>query len=440
MKAIEPAPISALTEIIASTSDAAFPSPRTIHAVWVVAALFVHLGITTAAEADDPAMLPTRAHRVSPGEYGPETRSFQGIPGLARAPHGRLWATWYGGGLDEGPENYLMLATSDDNGNTWSQVRFVVDAPGEVRVFDPVLWVDPQGRLWWFFAQSYKWWDGRGGVWAVVTGEPDQPELRWSEPRRIADGVMMQKPTVTSRGDWLLPIAGWNHEPPKDVPSDSPRYIPPEYLHWDPARAGTHVFSSTDRGAAFGLLGTAHVPNVRFEEHMIVERRNGSLWMLARTSAGISESVSTDGGSSWSEGRPASIPHVPSRFFIRRLNSGRLLLVKHNPRMDAGWLAGKETEILEQRSHLTAYLSDDDGQSWHGGLVLDSRLPVSYPDGDQAPDGTIYIVSDFDRQHAREILLARFTEEDVVAGKLVGRDSRLGVLVNKATGSDFLQD
>jgi hypothetical protein len=35
--------------------------------------------------------------------------------------------------------------------------------------------------------------------------------------------------------------------------------------------------------------------------------------------------------------------------------------------------------------------SDDDGQTWQGGLVLDDREGVSYSDGFQAPDGTIFI-------------------------------------------------
>jgi hypothetical protein len=37
---------------------------------------------------------------------------------------------------------------------------------------------------------------------------------------------------------------------------------------------------------------------------MIVELRDGSLWMLARTKAGISESHSADQGRTWSEVPP----------------------------------------------------------------------------------------------------------------------------------------
>ena len=85
------------------------------------------------------------------------------------------------------------------------------------------------------------------------------------------------------------------------------------------------------------------------------------------------------------------------------------------------------------RSHLTAYLSDDDGASWYGGLLLDERVRVSYPDGVQTPDGKIYIIYDYDRQGERQICMAVFTEADVAAGKIVSSEGRLRVLVDQAT-------
>ena len=143
--------------------------------------------------------------------------------------------------------------------------------------------------------------------------------------------------------------------------------------------------------------------------------------MLVRTRYGIGESTSTDGGKTWSEFQPSSIPHVVSRFFIRRLISGKLLLVRHNP------------PEMKGRSHLTAYLSDDDGKTWTGGLLLDERLAVSYPDGAQDKDGVIRVIYDFERNKSKQILMAAFTEGDVAAGQPSGT-TRLRVLINQATG------
>jgi predicted neuraminidase len=155
---------------------------------------------------------------------------------------------------------------------------------------------------------------------------------------------------------------------------------------------------------------------------MVVERRDGSLWMLVRAKYGIGESTSTDGGKTWSEGRPSDIPHVDARFFVRRLASGKLLLVTHNP------------PDKKNRSHLIAHLSDDDGMTWTGGLMLDERPGISYPDGVQAPDGTIYIIYDFARTKEKQIFMAAFTEDDVAKGEWLSPKARQRVVVNQATG------
>ena len=86
---------------------------------------------------------------------------------------------------------------------------------------------------------------------------------------------------------------------------------------------------------------------------------------------------------------------------------------------------------------LTAWLSDDEGKTWQGGLMLDERKGISYPDGFQAPDGTIYISYDRNRAMDGEILLARFTEEDVLAKKLVGNESKLKMLISRPLGVDY---
>ena len=103
-----------------------------------------------------------------------------------------------------------------------------------------------------------------------------------------------------------------------------------------------------------------------------------------------------------------SLPHPTARFFVRRLQSGALLLIKHGPLNER-----------TSREKLMAFVSDDDGRTWEGGLMLDEREKVTYPDGVQAPDGTIYIVYDYNRTPNGEVLMATFTEDDARAGKPV---------------------
>jgi len=95
--------------------------------------------------------------------------------------------------------------------------------------------------------------------------------------------------------------------------------------------------------------------------------------------------------------------------------------------------------VTRTRSHLAAFVSDDDGATWTGGLMLDDRQRVTYPDGTQAPDGTIHVIYDFERGtltrdgHAGvgAVMLATFREEDVRAGRAVSEQVRLRTVVNQ---------
>ena len=86
------------------------------------------------------------------------------------------------------------------------------------------------------------------------------------------------------------------------------------------------------------------------------------------------------------------------------------------------------------RSHLTAMLSEDDGQTWPYTLLLDERNDAAYPDAKEGADGYIYVTYDYERVKQREILMARFTEEDVLAGYIKSPGGRLRMLVNQALG------
>ncbi len=150
---------------------------------------------------------------------------------------------------------------------------------------------------------------------------------------------------------------------------------------------------------------------------MIVELRERRLWMLIRTKTGcLWQSVSEDGGETWSEAEAGAIPTPGSRFFVRRLASGSLLLVNHHK--------------FTGRSHMTARLSTDDGRAWNDGLLLDERSRVSYPGGVQGEDGRLWIVYDRERKGPGEILLAVFREEDVAAGENVSGEVRRKRVVN----------
>jgi len=341
---------------------------------------------------------------ANPGaEFQDEARPGAMIIGMDRTPKGRIWGCWTGTG--DKKDGYFLLATSDDDGTTWSKPRLAVGArtEPEQRISGALvgnLWSDPKGRLWLFFDQQLGDPQKRITNWFIRCADPDAAEPKWSEPVRFAEGCTLNKPTVLKNGDWLLPVSDW---------------------HQQTAR----VFASTDQGESWNERSHLKFPGWQFDEHTMVELKDGRLWMLARTSGQPYESFSSDGGKTWSAPQQAAtVQNVSSRFFLRRLKSGRILLVKN----------GSPAERLSKRTHMSAWLSDDEGQTWKGGLLLDERNAVSYPDGFESPDGQIHILYDWNRHADAEVLMAKFREADVLAGKIVSPDAKLLMLVNKATG------
>lgn len=322
---------------------------------------------------------------LKPASHAPDTRKFTGISSMAVSDGTHQWAVWYTGITpEEDHNNYVVFARSKDRGNSWEELLAIdPDGSGPVRAYDPEIWVDPLGRLWVFWTQTIGMDGSEAGVWAITTADPEAEEIQWTSPRRLTDGVMMCKPVVLSSGEWVLPASTWK------LTDFSARMV-----------------VSTDNGESWALRGAVNVPeeNRVFDEHMIVERKDGSLWMLIRTDFGIGESFSFDKGKSWSDMKTSIFAHPSARFFITRLNSGNLLMVKHGP-----------IRIRTARSHLMAFISQDDGRTWSRGLLLDERLGISYPDGQQHKDGTIYITYDYDRRRAQEILMTSFKEEDILS-------------------------
>ncbi len=341
----------------------------------------------------------------SPGEkYGSEARKYQGIPTIERSSAGRLWAAWYAGPINEDQYNYAVVATSGDDGKIWSDLKLVIDPDGDgpLRASDPCFWMDPNGKLWLF------WWMN-GSVngtkvnvtMSINTENPNAENPIWTEPKALFSGVMLNKPLVAKNGEWLMPASIWRRD------------------------ESCRLMVSQDQGKTWELRGTANIPAERrnCDEPMLVERTDGSLWQLVRTLVfGIGETTSTDGGRTWAEVKDY-LPDAMSRFHLRRLQSGNLLLIKHGP-----------LDKKIGRNHLTAYLSSDDGVTWKGGLVIDERNTVSYPDATQAPNGTIYVVYDWNRSDEKHILMTTFAEQDILAKAYVSPAARSRVLVNYATG------
>lgn len=360
-------------------------------------------------------MLITNAEQLK--NYFAAHRLWQGIPGIEVTPKGRIFSVFYSGGTGEMDGNFALLVKSDDGGESFSEPIAVAHRP-EGRCYDPVLWIDPADHLW--FIWSYASYKEEGGVFATVCNNPDAETLIWSDVFFLGKFVMMNKPTVLSTGQWLFPIAVWN-------PSQA-TVLPP--VDSDKEETGAFVYQLTGN-RQFAKLGGVQAPGRTYDEHMVLELADGTLQMLIRTAYGIAVSYSYDKGHTWSVAEDSHLGGPNSRFFIRRLKSGRVLLVNHYR--------------YHGRNNITALLSEDDGKTWPYTLLLDERTNVAYPDGVEAADGYIYITYDRERgclrksmaevmADAREILMAKITEADIMAGRLTDPGSKLKHIISKLDG------
>jgi hypothetical protein len=327
----------------------------------------------------------------STGDYARAKRTCTGVPSMAISHGGRLWVAWYSGTtpgeiIERCPHAYVVVSTSGDGGRTWKEVLAIdPDGAGPRKAFDPRPWVDPDGKLWVFWHHT-----GVKHAWAITADDAEKESPAWSQSRRIAKGVILNKPVVLAGGEWLFSL-------------------------YDRRAKNIGVIQalvSRDKGRTFAVKGEIEANwDLSPSEPMAVDRNDGSLWMLVRTTKGIGESLSTDGGATWRPLKSPAIQHTSSRFFIGRLQSGNLLLVKHLG-IDEDPLSGGKAK---QRRELTAFISKDDGKTWSGGLILDERVGCSYPDAQQVADGSVYFSWDFMRSRDQEVWMTTFREEDVLA-------------------------
>ncbi len=344
--------------------------------------------------------------------FAPETRLWQGIPSIEVTHKGRIFIAYYSGKHTETFGNYTILTVSDDDGKTFRDPVAVSYVGEEARSLDACLWIDPKGRLWFIWSIMP---DNR--VEYVICDDPDAEELVFSEIRTIPGEVLLNKPIVLSDGRWLFPSYSIAYKLFPLCPGDPNR------------KTGTLAVISEDEGKTFKTIAMIVAENRNFDEPMFLEKKNGDLEVYIRTYYGIALSVSRDGGYTWLEDVDSRLGGPCSRFFIRRLSSGNLLLINHYK--------------YRARNNLTAMVSRDDGATWEDFLRIDPRGEVSYPDAVER-NGKLYIVHDRERgaiynptrdysKQAREILLSVITEKEILQGKLSREDSYLCAVISKLT-------
>ena len=314
-------------------------------------------------------------------KYAEGIRKFQGCPTIAVTKNGRIFLGWYSGGVREPDmENYNILIYSDDDGKTWSEPVLVIPSSKEkfIHALDIQLWTSPEGKLYVFWVQNntapesepkpvakenqplicvdgYQYLDFRHSEWLCICDEPDSDNLTFSQPKCLDIGFLRCKPLVLKNGRWIN-------------------------FNYDQLEENYGYSISDDGGVTYKRLYGSKKVRTYFDETMAYEKLDGSIRMLARTREGyLAESISLDGGNTWSDTKLNDIESPDTRFYISRTPSGKVIMINNDD--------------TQKRKKMTVYLSEDDGVSWKYNRCIDEREDVSYPDLDFY-GGRIYLTYD----------------------------------------------
>jgi len=125
------------------------------------------------------------------------------------------------------------------------------------------------------------------------------------------------------------------------------------------------------------------------DEGVGVQLKDGRLWMLLRTGAGYLYEAFSPDGDTWTKARPTRFVSPGAPAGAIRLHDGRIVIA---------WNNSLKPSHVKNRLVLTAAISDDEGQSWHGyreiarvDTVRGPGLGPTYPWLVQANDGAVLV-------------------------------------------------
>lgn len=337
--------------------------------------------------------------------YHPNDRRWQGLPSFAVTGN-RFWAVWYTGGNGEPRQlNYLVVAYSDDFGETWVDPFLVIDHPDPnhdgVNLGVPNFFIDADGKLSLIWIQYY--------TWIVKFDNADAPsidDVTWSEPAIYTSSKIHKPPTVFT-----------------DADGSEALILASEFEAGDTHTEVTRFYVSKNNGTTWSLRANLNssVPNNRmYPESQVVELSEGNLLVMSRieggAAGGIEISRSSDYGQTWSAYQNNLVqPFIGpgSKFHVMKLSSNNILIINHS--------------TTSSREQLVAYLSTDNGETFPYQLDIDTRTSVTYPYAIEH-DGKIYVTWDKGRFNHKEIRFAVITETDIINGFYADSSQKLGII------------
>ncbi|UCH35639.1 MAG: exo-alpha-sialidase [Armatimonadota bacterium] len=294
-----------------------------------------------------------------------------------------LLCAWYAGQQEAARDVAVWYSRKAPGSSVWTRPAVLADDPQRPEG-NPVLFEDPNGRLWLFYVTMYdegteewdtckvkcKWSDDKGQTWSPTLILRD--ELGW---------MTRNKPIVLDGGDWLLPI-------------------------YDERVWTSSVMISTDHGRTWSdsrdIVAPGEPGNI---QPTLAQLSDGSILALMRRGKPperIWQARSHDRGRTWDTPTPTELPNPNAATDMVRLSNGHLVLAFNN--------------VTDNRNVLTLAVSVDDGRTWAHKRDLENEPygEFSYPAIIQARDGTIHVTYTYNRRNIKHVAL---NEEWIPAGE-----------------------
>lgn len=252
---------------------------------------------------------------------------------------------------------------SSDRGRSWSDTFTLQENIGADNVKHPNFLRLPSGRILF----SYTVRDISNQDLRIYIKASDDECESWSESRQIsssggvyftnADHILMH-----STGRIILPC----HAGPFYGEGD----------HWE----AFCLFSDDEGNNWSESVSKIDLPKRGAEEPAIVERKEGSLLALLRTSLGrIYYSTSVDRGENWSPPEATALDSPSSATCVKRIpRRGDLLFLWNNTKPYSMSIPGSDA-THHPRNPLSCAISRDDGKSW--GMIQDIENRHGYSAG-----------------------------------------------------------
>jgi Neuraminidase (sialidase) len=288
----------------------------------LLVATFLQTGISTFAA--EPINTPENRISITNEPTKEHPRSSEGS--FAALTSGRIifcYTQFHGGGADHSPARIVRIH-SDDQGRTWSEPVAVVENVGGNNVMSVSLLRLASGKLAMFYLLKNSWIDCRPQM--RLSSDDGQT---WSEAKGILDApgyfVMNNDRVIqTSRGRLIVPLAF--HRSRGSDPQSSKSFDVRAITMWIYSDDdGTTWQESASWWALPMRSGTG------LQEPGIVELADGSLFSWARTDQGAQHGCrSTDDGKTWTPPEPTELQSPVSPASIRRIPGSNDLLALYN--------------------------------------------------------------------------------------------------------------